>query len=177
MSQEGLLATIRRSYPVTAFATRRPSRPFQLLVRDPPGAYGPMPTPRLLDQVQCAIRARHMSPRTEEAYVQWIARYILSHGKRHPAEMGPPEITAFLTALAVRRHVSASRQNQALPALLFLYREVIGCDPGRLDGVVRANAAAASSGGADAARGRLPVRSARRGAVREGTNALGGERS
>ncbi len=71
-----------------------------------------------------------MSPRTEEAYVHWIRRFILFHDKRHPNQMGPPEITAFLTALAVQRHVSASTQNQALAALLFLYREVLGCDPG-----------------------------------------------
>jgi integron integrase len=91
-----------------------------------------------LDQVRDAIRARHMSPRTEEAYVHWIRRFILFHGKRHPNQMGPPEITAFLTALAVQRHVSASTHNQALAALLFLYREVLGCDPGWLEGIVRA---------------------------------------
>ncbi len=92
------------------------------------------PKPKLLDQVRDAIRARHMSPRTEEAYAHWIKRYILYHHKRHPAEMGPAEITQFLTALAVERHVSASTQNQALAALLFLYREVYGRDPGWLDG-------------------------------------------
>jgi len=85
-----------------------------------------VPKPKLLDQVRDAIRARHMSPRTEEAYVHWIKRYVLYHHKRHPAEMGPAEITRFLTALAVERRVSASTQNQALAALLFLYREVYG---------------------------------------------------
>ena len=98
----------------------------------------PAPKPRLLDQVRDAIRTRHMSVRTEDAYVHWIKRYIFFHHKRHPAEMGPAEITRFLTALAVERHVSASTQNQALAALLFLYREVLGCDPGWLDGIVRA---------------------------------------
>jgi integron integrase len=94
--------------------------------------------PKLLDQVREAVRARHYSYRTEEAYVGWVRRYILFHRKRHPAEMGPPEITQFLTALAVEHHVSASTQNQALAALLFLYREVVGCDPGWLDNIVRA---------------------------------------
>ncbi len=96
------------------------------------------PKRKLLDQVGDAIRARHLSYRTEEAYVHWIKRYILFHQKRHPAEMGPREITDFLTALAVQRRVSASTQNQALAALLFLYREVLGCDPGWLEGLVRA---------------------------------------
>ena len=78
------------------------------------------PKRKLLDRVRDAIRTRHMSPRTEEAYVHWIRRYIFFHRKRHPAEMGPEEITQFLTALAVERQVSASTQNQALAALLFL---------------------------------------------------------
>ena len=73
-----------------------------------------------------SIRARHYSRRTEEAYISWIRRYILFHGKRHPAEMGAAEITQFLTSLAVRGRVAASTQNQALSALLFLYREVLG---------------------------------------------------
>ena len=73
-----------------------------------------------------AIRTRHYSRRTEEAYIAWIRRYILFHRKRHPAEMGATEITEFLTSLAVRRKVAASTQNQALSALLFLYREVLG---------------------------------------------------
>ena len=111
--------------------------PFGIALREPEAPYGP-PKSRLLDQVRDAIRTRHMSYRTEEAYVHWIKRYIFFHHKRHPAEMGPPEITQFLTSLAVERHVSASTQNQALAALLFLYREVLGCDPGWLEGIVRA---------------------------------------
>src|SRR4029450_5383464 len=79
--------------------------------------------PKLLDQVRGAIRARHYSVRTEEAYVGWIKRFIFFHDKRHPLEMGQQEITQFLSALAVKEHVSASTQNQALCALLFLYRE------------------------------------------------------
>jgi len=85
-----------------------------------------------------AIRARHYSLRTEEAYTAWVRRYVLFHGKRHPSELGPAEITGFLTALAVEARVSASTQNQALAALLFLYREVLACDPGWLEGIVRA---------------------------------------
>jgi len=93
--------------------------------------------PKLLDQVREAIRTRHYRLRTEEAYVSWIKRCILFHGKRHPLEMGQPEIAQFLSALAVKHHVSASTQNQALSALLFLYREVLVQDVGWLDDVVR----------------------------------------
>src|SRR5262245_59402611 len=94
--------------------------------------------PKLLDQVREAIRMRHYSIRTEEAYVGWIKRYILFHGKRHPLEMGEEEITRFLSALAVHGRVSASTQNQALCALVFLYRHVLGQNLGWLDDVVRA---------------------------------------
>jgi len=88
--------------------------------------------------VRDAIRTRHYSRRTEEAYLAWIRRYILFHGKRHPAEMGAAEMTQFLTSLAVRRKVAASTQNQALSALLFLYREVLGQEVPWLDGIVHA---------------------------------------
>src|SRR5512143_1407576 len=94
--------------------------------------------PRLLDQVRAAVRVRHMSERTEDAYVGWIRHFILYHGKRHPTDMGRLEITGFLTYLAVTRRVSASTQNQALASLLFLYRDVLGVEPGFLDGLVRA---------------------------------------
>ena len=77
--------------------------------------------PRLLDRVRQAIRTRHDSPRTEEAYVHWIRRYIVFHGKKHPSTLGAPEISTFLTWLAVERQVSASARNQALSAVLFLY--------------------------------------------------------
>jgi len=80
---------------------------------------------RLLDQLRDAIRLKHYSPRTEEAYADWVARFIRFHHKRHPQEMGSPEIEAFLTHLAVEKNVSASTQNQALCALLFLYRQVL----------------------------------------------------
>jgi integron integrase len=96
------------------------------------------PKPRLLDRVREAVRTRHYSRRTEKAYVHWIKRYIFFHGKRRPAEMGAPEVTAFLTSLAVQGKVAASTQNQALSALLFLYREVLGVELPWLDDVVRA---------------------------------------
>ena len=96
------------------------------------------PKPRLLDRVREAIRARHYSRRTEKAYVDWIRRYIFFHHKRHPMEMGADEVTAFLTSLAVQGKVAASTQNQALSALLFLYREVLGIQLPWLDGLVRA---------------------------------------
>lgn len=97
------------------------------------------PPPRLLDRVRMAVRLRHYSRRTEKAYVGWIRRYILFHGKRHPAEMSAPELTRFLSSLAVDGHVAASTQNQALSALLFLYRDVLEQDVPWLDNVVRAN--------------------------------------
>jgi integron integrase len=82
-------------------------------------------SPRLLDQVRELIRIRHYSIRTEQAYLQWIRRFILFHRKRHPLEMGAPEVTAFLSHLAIQRNVAASTQNQALNAILFLYRDVL----------------------------------------------------
>ena len=93
---------------------------------------------RLLDRVRQTLRARHGSRRTEKAYVGWIRRYILFHGKRHPADMGAAEITQFLSALAVQRNVAASTQNQALSALLFLYRNVLEQELPWLEDVVRA---------------------------------------
>lgn len=96
------------------------------------------PERKLLDQVRDAIRVRHYSLRTEEAYVNWVRRFILFHGKRHPKDMGGPEIEAFLTHLAVEGHVAASTQNQALSALLFLYREVLHQEPEAAINSVRA---------------------------------------
>lgn len=94
--------------------------------------------PKLLDQVRDRIRVKHYSIRTETQYVQWIKRFILFHGKRHPQEMGAVEVEAFLTHLAVDGQVSASTQNQALSALLFLYKEVLAIDLPWLGNVVRA---------------------------------------
>jgi integron integrase len=97
--------------------------------------------PKLLDQLKQALRARHYSPRTEKTYCEWVKRYIFFHNVRHPAEMAEPEINAFLTHLAVKTKVSASTQNQALSALLFLYRHVIGREIGDLGDVIRARKA------------------------------------
>ena len=82
-------------------------------------------SPKLLDRVRWHLRIKHYSIRTEQAYVDWIRRYILFHRKRHPSEMGEREITEFLTHLAVEKHVAASTQNQAFAALLFLYQQVL----------------------------------------------------
>ncbi len=117
-----------------------------LAAGSPAVAFGPAPLaaargpaqPRLLDRVRGALRARHYSFRTEDAYVAWIRRYLAFHRMRHPLEMGTAEITAFLTALAVRLHVSASTQKQAFSAVLFLYRDVLDRDLTGLDDVVRA---------------------------------------
>ena len=97
-----------------------------------------MHQPRLLDRVRDALRVRHYSLRTEQAYTHWIKRFILFHDKRHPESMGEPEITAFLTYLAVQRNVAASTQNQALSAILFLYKQVLKQDLDWLDSIVRA---------------------------------------
>ncbi len=84
--------------------------------------------PRLLEQVRQSLRVRHYSYRTEEQYLGWIRRYIIFHGKRHPRDMGAAEVEAFLTDLAVRANVAAATQNQALAALLYLYRHVLQQD-------------------------------------------------
>jgi len=106
-----------------------------VVVDAPPAA---PPKPRLPVQVRDALRVGHYSRRTEEAYLVWIRRFILFHGKRHPLEMGAPEVTTFLADLAVRRQVSASTQNQALGAILFLYRQVLRIELTDLAGFVRA---------------------------------------
>ena len=85
-----------------------------------------IPRPRLLEMARDAIRRRHYSYRTEQAYLHWMKRFILFSGKRHPSELGGAEVTAFLNHLAVERTVAAATQNQALAALLFLYKEVLG---------------------------------------------------
>ena len=97
--------------------------------------------PKLLDRVRAAVRLRHYSRRTEEAYAAWIRRYIVFHRKTHPAQMGASEISQFLTWLAVDRRVSASTQNQALSALLFLYRDVLTVEIGEVPPIVRARIA------------------------------------
>jgi integron integrase len=116
--------------------------------REPGLPRGPLPVPtspappqkpRLLDRVRQSIRSRHYSPRTEKAYVAWIKRYIFFfHGKRHPDQMGAPEVRAFLSSLATERNVSASTQNQAFSALLYLYRDVLEHELLGLETTVRA---------------------------------------
>ncbi len=131
---------------VRAMALRGSLAPLAYLVGCPPSLTlvaresrpAGTPKPRLLDRVREAIRARHYSARTEKAYVHWIRRFIFFHGKRHPAGMGAAEVTKFLTSLAVDARVAASTQNQALSALLFLYKDVLEVDLPWLDGVVRA---------------------------------------
>ena len=98
--------------------------------------------PRLLDPVRDSIRLKHYSLRTEETYVHWIKRFIHFHGKRHPRELRAPEVTAFLNHLVKNRNVAAATQNQALAALLYLYREVLAEPLAWLDGLERAKRSA-----------------------------------
>jgi site-specific recombinase XerD len=93
-----------------------------------------VPKKKFLDECRDVARFRQLSYRTEQSYVRWIRQFILHHQKRHPREMGAEEIRQFLTYLAVERHVSASTQNQALGAMLFLYRDVLRRDPGEFAG-------------------------------------------
>lgn len=111
------------------------STPMFESIQPAPGQAGPR---KLLDQVRDKIRLKHYSIRTEQAYVDWVRRFVLFHGKRHPSVMGAAEVEAFLTHLAVEGKVSASTQNQAKAAILFLYREVIGQELPWLDGVEQA---------------------------------------
>jgi integron integrase len=120
---------------------RLPDRqPSPRLVSIPPRT-APTPSPqqpKLLDRVREALRSRHYSHATEQCYCHWVKRFIFFHHVRHPAQMAEPEINAFLTHLAVKERVSASTQNQALSALLFLYRQVLGREIGDLGDVIRA---------------------------------------
>lgn len=94
--------------------------------------------PRLLDQVRDKLRLKHYSYRTEQSYIAWIKRFIFFHNKQHPDTMGEKEVESFLTHLAVKRNVAASTQNQALCALLFLYRDVLGRELAWLESMQRA---------------------------------------
>lgn len=97
-----------------------------------------LPRPRLFDEVRRRLRLKHYSLSTERVYVQWIRRFILANGKRHPREMGGTDVERFLSHLATEGHVAASTQNQALAALLFLYREVLRIELPWMENVVRA---------------------------------------
>jgi integron integrase len=116
------------------------STPFPSEQKPKPPVEGFIPNPKLKFMEQCreVMRYRHLALRSEQAYLEWIKRFILFHGKRHPNEMGEPEVRAFLTHLAVERNVSAGTQDHALNALVFLYRHVLGREFGLLEGVVRA---------------------------------------
>jgi hypothetical protein len=136
-------APMRREH--ARFVASRPTHtpPLPTVANFPLPSTAPTPQgheqrPKLLDHVRAAIRTRHYSVRTEKAYVQWIKRFIFFHQKRHPLEMGEAEVGQFLSNLACERQVSASTQNQALNALLFLYREVLEKPLGYSNGVVRA---------------------------------------
>ena len=94
--------------------------------------------PKLLDQLKTEIRLRHYSIRTEQSYVDWAKRYIFFHGKKHPKDMGETEIRSFLSHLAIEKHVSASTQNQALNALVFLYKHVLKINLGDFGQFTRA---------------------------------------
>jgi integron integrase len=107
-----------------------------LRIREPDGPFG-VPD-RLADRVRAAMRLRHLSARTEGAYLRWMRRYFEFHGRRHPAALGAEDVAAFLSDLAAKRRVSASTQNQALAALLFLYGQVLGVKLPWLDEIERA---------------------------------------
>jgi integron integrase len=113
-----------------------PAQPVLTLVGE--SARPPATKPKLLDQLSEALRARHYSRHTEKAYRHWVKRLIVFHGMRHPETMAETEVNAFLTHLAVQRHVSASTQTQALCGILFLFRFVLGRELGELDGLIRA---------------------------------------
>lgn len=133
-----LAVDLVREHSLGALARQNPTPQAELACESaPPPA---SPRPRLLDRVRTALRLRHYSRRTGQAYVQWIRRFILFHGKRHPETLAAVEVTSFLSALAVESKVAASTQGQALPTLLFLYREVLEQELPWLDGIVRASA-------------------------------------
>jgi site-specific recombinase XerD len=104
----------------------------------PPATSGDALKPRLLDQVRNCIRRRHYSIRTEQTYIDWIRRYIYFHEKRHPNDLNEQHITEFLNYLAVQRKVASSTQNQALCALVFLYRHVLNKDLSQFENLIHA---------------------------------------
>ncbi len=134
-ARDGQWETRRVHAQLTPTTTTRASSPPPL---SPSADLVVPPKPKLLDQVRHRMRFRHYSYRTENTYVHWIKRFIFFHNKRHPREMGKAEVEQFLTALAVERHVSAATQNQAMHALLFLYREVLTQELDWLDDIVPA---------------------------------------
>ena len=128
--------------------------------------------PRLLEQVRDAVRRKHYSYRTEQTYLHWIKRYIWFHDRRHPAEMGAAEVTAFLTHLAREREVAAATQNQALSALLFLYGAVLQVKLPWMDGIRARQATGARPSRADSGGGAGVAGEAGRHQVADGGAAL-----
>src|SRR4030067_3074506 len=118
-----------------AFPIRRNEGEAPMDITSHPPGHG---RPNLLDRVRAKLRKRHYSRRTEEAYIGWIRNFIRHHGIRHPREMGKEEVKDFLSHPAVGKQVAAATQNQALAALLFLYRDVLGITLEGLDNIVRA---------------------------------------
>jgi site-specific recombinase XerD len=106
--------------------------------RSPLGLFPDKPAPRLYDRMVKVLRVRHYSRRAEDAYVHWIRRYLEFHQYRHPRQLAEEAVNRFLTHLAVKEHVAASTQNQALSAILFLYEHVLEQPLDRIEGVVRA---------------------------------------
>ncbi len=125
--------------PTERFSSHRSTRPGIGTEASAALGFPATQKPKLLEQVRHAIRIRHLSPQTEQAYISWIKQFIFFHNKRHPVEMSEAEIGQFLSSLATRSRVSASTQNQALNALLFLYNKVLEKKIGLVQGVVRAN--------------------------------------
>ena len=107
-------------------------------LRPPLGLFVGRDSPRLYDRALQVMRTRHLSPRTIETYLGWIRRFIAFHNGRHPRELNEEDVNAFLSDLAERRRVSASTQNQALAAVLFLYKAILEQPLGRVEGIVRA---------------------------------------
>lgn len=125
-------------HPAALTPPGRPANPSPAPITPRAVPASPPSQPKLLDRLRDALRSRHYSRRTEQCYCHWVKRFIFFHHVRHPAEMAEPEINAFLTHLAVKEKVSASTQNQALSALLFLYRHILGREIGNLGEVIRA---------------------------------------
>ena len=133
-------ASVQRGVPPSSHPTppRLPLNSSKVAISPSPISAPAPQQPRLMDRLRDALRSRHYSRSTEQSYCHWVKRFIFFHNVLHPADMAEPEINAFLTHLAVKEKVSASTQNQALSALLFLYRHVLGRAVGDLGQVIRA---------------------------------------
>lgn len=128
----------RRARMAVAYLTERGAMSYTRGNEEINRMAGDKPAPRLLEEMRRVLRLKHYSIRTEAVYVGWVRRFVLANGKRHPRDMGAADVEQFLSGLAVQGRVAASTQNQALSALLFLYRQVLGIDLPWMEGVVRA---------------------------------------